>query len=61
VAGVEHISRMCKRAAKTTAGKKCSEIWSLPMCFWLDRWWSAKVEYDYLGFGPQAMNFTTPT
>jgi outer membrane immunogenic protein len=23
--------------------------------------WSAKVEYDYLGFGPQAMNFTTPT
>jgi outer membrane immunogenic protein len=23
--------------------------------------WSAKVEYDYLGFGPQSMNFTTPT
>jgi outer membrane immunogenic protein len=23
--------------------------------------WSAKVEYDYLGFGPQAMSFTTPT
>ena len=22
--------------------------------------WSAKVEYDYLGFGPQAMNFTAP-
>jgi outer membrane immunogenic protein len=22
--------------------------------------WSAKVEYDYLGFGSQAMNFTTP-
>jgi outer membrane immunogenic protein len=23
--------------------------------------WSAKIEYDYLGFGPQSMNFTTPT
>ena len=23
--------------------------------------WSAKVEYDYLGFGSQALNFTTPT
>ncbi len=23
--------------------------------------WSAKVEYDYLGFGPQSMNFTAPT
>lgn len=23
--------------------------------------WSAKVEYDYLGFGPQSMNFATPT
>jgi outer membrane immunogenic protein len=22
--------------------------------------WSAKVEYDYLGFGTQSMNFTTP-
>ena len=27
----------------------------------LDDHWSAKVEYDYLGFGSQAMNFTTPT
>lgn len=23
--------------------------------------WSAKIEYDYLGFGSQALNFTTPT
>jgi outer membrane immunogenic protein len=23
--------------------------------------WSAKVEYDYLSFGAQALNFTTPT
>jgi outer membrane immunogenic protein len=23
--------------------------------------WSAKVEYDYLGFGSQALNFNTPT
>jgi outer membrane immunogenic protein len=23
--------------------------------------WSAKVEYDYLGFGSQPLNFTTPT
>jgi outer membrane immunogenic protein len=27
----------------------------------LDDHWSAKIEYDYLGFGPQSMNFTTPT
>mgnify|MGYP001301575847 CR=1 FL=1 len=27
----------------------------------LDENWSAKIEYDYLGFGPQSMNFTTPT
>ena len=27
----------------------------------LDDNWSAKIEYDYLGFGPQSMNFTTPT
>ena len=26
----------------------------------LDDNWSAKIEYDYLGFGSQAMNFTTP-
>jgi outer membrane immunogenic protein len=26
----------------------------------LDNNWSAKLEYDYLGFGSQAMNFTTP-
>jgi outer membrane immunogenic protein len=25
----------------------------------IDQNWSAKVEYDYLGFGSQAMNFTT--
>jgi outer membrane immunogenic protein len=25
-----------------------------------DKNWSAKVEYDYLGFGSQTMNFTTP-
>jgi len=25
-----------------------------------DRNWSAKIEYDYLGFGSQTMNFTTP-
>jgi outer membrane immunogenic protein len=23
--------------------------------------WSAKIEYDYLNFGPQTLNFTTPT
>jgi outer membrane immunogenic protein len=23
--------------------------------------WSARIEYDYLDFGPQALNFTTPT
>jgi outer membrane immunogenic protein len=23
--------------------------------------WSAKIEYDYLGFGSRALNFTTPT
>jgi len=27
----------------------------------LDDNWSAKIEYDYLGFGAQSMNFTTPT
>jgi outer membrane immunogenic protein len=26
----------------------------------LDDNWSAKIEYDYLDFGPQALNFTTP-
>jgi outer membrane immunogenic protein len=26
----------------------------------IDQNWSAKLEYDYLGFGSQAMNFTTP-
>jgi outer membrane immunogenic protein len=26
----------------------------------LDDHWSAKIEYDYLGFGSQAMSFTTP-
>jgi outer membrane immunogenic protein len=26
----------------------------------LDNHWSAKVEYDYLGFGSQPLNFTTP-
>lgn len=26
----------------------------------LDDNWSAKLEYDYLGFGSQSMNFTTP-
>ncbi len=26
----------------------------------LDDNWSAKIEYDYLGFGPQSMNFNTP-
>jgi outer membrane immunogenic protein len=26
----------------------------------LDDNWSAKIEYDYLGFGSQTMNFTTP-
>ncbi len=26
----------------------------------LDDNWSAKIEYDYLGFGPQSLNFTTP-
>jgi len=26
----------------------------------LDNNWSAKIEYDYLGFGSQALNFTTP-
>jgi outer membrane immunogenic protein len=26
----------------------------------IDNNWSAKIEYDYLGFGSQAMNFTTP-
>jgi outer membrane immunogenic protein len=26
----------------------------------LDDHWSAKLEYDYLGFGSQTMNFTTP-
>ncbi len=26
----------------------------------LDDNWSAKIEYDYLGFGPHSMNFTTP-
>lgn len=26
----------------------------------LDDHWSAKIEYDYLGFGSQALNFTTP-
>ena len=23
--------------------------------------WSAKIEYDYLNFGLQSLNFTTPT
>ena len=27
----------------------------------LDENWSAKIEYDYLGFGSKAMNFTTPS
>ncbi len=27
----------------------------------LNKNWSAKIEYDYLGFGSQALNFTTPT
>jgi outer membrane immunogenic protein len=27
----------------------------------LDRNWSAKLEYDYLGFGSQALNFNSPT
>ncbi len=27
----------------------------------LSKNWSAKIEYDYLGFGSQALNFTTPT
>jgi outer membrane immunogenic protein len=27
----------------------------------ITRNWSAKVEYDYLGFGSQTLNFTTPT
>jgi outer membrane immunogenic protein len=27
----------------------------------IDANWSAKVEYDYLSFGAQALNFTTPT
>jgi outer membrane immunogenic protein len=27
----------------------------------LDDHWSAKIEYDYLGFGSQNLNFTTPT
>ena len=27
----------------------------------IDDHWSANIEYDYLGFGPQTMNFTTPT
>ncbi len=27
----------------------------------LDDNWSAKIEYDYLGFGKQSMTFTTPT
>ncbi len=27
----------------------------------LSRNWSAKVEYDYLGFGSQGLNFSTPT
>jgi outer membrane immunogenic protein len=27
----------------------------------LDRNWSAKVEYDYLGFGAEALNLPTPT
>jgi outer membrane immunogenic protein len=27
----------------------------------ITRNWSVKVEYDYLGFGSQALNFTTPT
>jgi outer membrane immunogenic protein len=26
----------------------------------LDHNWSAKIEYDYLGFGSQALNFNTP-
>ena len=26
----------------------------------LDNHWSARVEYDYLGFGSQPLNFTTP-
>ncbi len=27
----------------------------------LNKNWSAMIEYDYLGFGPQALSFTTPT
>ncbi len=27
----------------------------------ITRNWSAKIEYDYLGFGSQNLNFTTPT
>ena len=27
----------------------------------ITRNWSAKIEYDYLNFGPQTLNFTTPT
>jgi outer membrane immunogenic protein len=27
----------------------------------LSKNWSAKIEYDYLSFGLQALNFTTPT
>ena len=27
----------------------------------ITRNWSAKIEYDYLGFGSQTLNFTTPT
>jgi len=27
----------------------------------LTRNWSARVEYDYLGFGSQTLNFSTPT
>ncbi|HKM87820.1 MAG TPA: outer membrane protein [Xanthobacteraceae bacterium] len=27
----------------------------------LSKNWSAKIEYDYLGFGSRALNFTTPT
>jgi outer membrane immunogenic protein len=27
----------------------------------IDANWSAKIEYDYLSFGAQALNFTTPT
>lgn len=53
-------SRCCSRRRATTNLLRTGWTAGAGPEYALARNWSVKIEYDYLGFGSQPLNFTTP-